>query len=120
MTYLVFMTVIGIKAMPLIVLATTPNMTASNGPKSPFDFPIFAFNQCRDEKYSPTPGTHRAIDGTIPRHSPTICSCRTMFVNIVIIPGCMRLLKEKTIYLKYTLFTMALVILPILVTCNIK
>jgi len=54
------MTVNGMRHTPLTDRANMPRNMASNGPGSP-DVK-FDFNQCREEKYSPTPGTQRVID----------------------------------------------------------
>lgn len=63
-SYLVLITVIGIRRAPLMVRAATPKATACKGVGSlPFSFTsVCDFNQCNDEKYRPTPGTHHVMD----------------------------------------------------------
>lgn len=57
----VFTTVIGIKKVPDIDLAVTPNNMASVGVSGSFKWNV-CFNQCNDEKYNPTPGITLVID----------------------------------------------------------
>lgn len=57
---LVLMTVTGMRHTPLNDRANMPRNMASSGPGSP-DVK-FDFNQWREEKYRPTPGTQRVID----------------------------------------------------------
>lgn len=69
--YLVLITVNGMRSTPLIVRATTPKPTAC---KAPISFPgclawSCPFKKCRDEKYNPTPGTHRVIDCEQPKRN---------------------------------------------------
>ena len=51
----------GIMMTPEMVLAPAPRDTAMRGLRGAPSSATDAFRQCRDEKYSPTPGTQRSM-----------------------------------------------------------
>merc|ERR1711892_1167494 len=70
--------------LPAMHLADAP--ITMDAKEDGFPLQKFVFIACMAEKYIPTPGTVRTMDGAKPFHSPPISSVVRMFFVIPIIP----------------------------------